>query len=150
MPPPNVTAAWCRKKASCKWCKKDIKLATTMITVFFWNKGNDAKRTWNSKLYYHMQCWMDQAMDYLNTHPYHARGGKRGPNKLASALNVEQKAARLKLIRRKNYLDDKLRGLSDTPDTALDIAMIEKEQSELIAKILDVGGIPKSWLVQLI
>jgi len=132
---PNVSIAWCHRTAQCKWCENPIESGTAMVSVFFWNKGNEEKRGWNSKYYYHPDCWVAQGLDYLERNPYVPNPGRK-----RMELEPEQKAKRLKILRRKASLEQRRQKA-----TGLMLAHIETLIAGLLEEIVEVGGIPKSW-----
>ena len=134
---PNVSIAWCHRTAQCKWCENQIEASTPMVSVFFWNKGNEANRGWNSKYYYHPNCWVAQGLDYLERNPY-----VPGPGRKRVEMEPEKKAIRLKILRRKASLEQRRRNTEDP----LMLAHIETQIAGLFEEIIEVGGIPKSWL----
>jgi len=134
---PNVSIAWCHRVARCKWCENDIVAGTPMVSVFFWNKGNEEKRGWNSKYYYHPDCWVSQGLDYLDRNPYVPYPGRKRVE-----MEPEMKSKRLKILRRKASLEQRRRNTEDP----LMLAHIETQIAGLLPEIAEAGGIPKSWL----
>ena len=142
---PNVCMCWCHRTATCKWCDKPIEAGTPMVSVYFWNKGQEDKRKWNVRQFYHPQCWVDQGLDYLKMNPYvpYERHKK-------STLTKKQKARRLILLNRKAALDQRKRNLKSTyPDRDLIEARINTQIAELMVEMTKVGGIPPKWLENL-
>lgn len=139
---PNVYMNWCHRKATCKWCNFTIEAGVPIVTVFFWNKGDKDKRKWNTKYYYHPQCWVEQGLDYLKMNPYVPYIRHKKPT-----LTKEQKGERLTLLRKKAALDQRKRNIkSDYPDRVLIEARINKEIAILMVEVALIGGIPKRWL----
>lgn len=146
---PNVYISWCQNKAKCRWCPEPIEAGTPMVTVFFWNKGNEERRSWNLKLHYHPQCWIDQGLDYLKMNPYVSRKARK-QNIKVSSLSPERKEHRVTLMRRKGSLEQRKRNLkSDYPDRVLAEARLDKQIAEIMVEIAGVGGIPPKWLINL-
>lgn len=115
------------------------------MLVFFWNKGTDGRR-WNTKHYYHPNCWVAQGLDYLKLNPY-VSTGKRGQPKLQ--LTEEDRRTRYLLLRRKATLDIRLRdarlhGLTER------VADLTAKSFDLLLQIAKVGGIPKRWAEDII
>jgi len=138
---PNVTIRWCKKSAICRWCNKPIEIATPMVTVFFWNKGNEERRGWNTTWYFHPQHWIDQGLDYLSLNPYVPH--KRGPK---PKLSEEDRRTRFLLVRRFHALQQRKQKLkADYPDRLLIEARISRQAAEIIVEMIRVGGVPKSW-----
>lgn len=124
-------------------------MATPAVMVFFWNKGQEGKRSFNVKQYYHPQCWMDQGMDYLTLHPYVAVGTKSSNNVRGPKCNLtdEQKVIRRKLwCKRASLIQRKKRLKTPYPDNALMLADIESKLCGVMLEIAEVGGIPKKWI----
>ena len=143
---PNVFMYWCQHKAKCKWCEQTIEAGTPVIQVYFWNKGNEDKRTWNIKRFYHPQCYIEQGMDYLKMNPFvpYQRSTK---SKGIAKLNNGQRELRYKLLKRKASIDQRKRRLNgDYPDRVWEEAKLDLQISELMVEIASVGGIPKKWL----
>lgn len=141
---PNVCMVWCQRQANCGWCDKPIEVATTEVTVFYWNKGADGHR-WNVKRYYHPQCWIDQGVDYLNLHPYCA-GERRGPKPNLS-LSKEEMDKRLHLLRKKATLEQRKRNLDPKrADYLSAVLKLEIKVLDTIQEIAPIGGVPRKWL----
>lgn len=139
---PNVCMSWCRRRALCKWCGKHIEAGTEMVSVFYWNKGDKETRWWNTKQYFHPQCWIEQGLDYLKMNPYVAY--RRGPK---VKLTKKRHARRLILLNRKAALDQRKRNLkSEYPDRALIEARMDRQIVEIMLEMTKVGGIPPKWL----
>ena len=139
---PNVTMTWCQRQAKCYYCEDLVEAGTPLVTVSFWNKGSEEHKGFNTKQYYHPQCWVKQGLDYLERNPY-------VPYKRGKVLNItpEQKVRRNILLRRKCSLDQRKRNLrSDYPDKLLVEARIDRKIVDLMLEIASVGGIPKRWL----
>ena len=140
---PNVCITWCYREAKCPWCDLAIKVATPCVSVFFWRKGNPEIRGYNIKRFYHPECWIDQGLDYLKMNPYTPRGEKRGPK---TTLTIEQKAARMKLLRKKAMLEQQKRRIkSSYPDSLLTASRIDDKIMNVMLDIYKVGGIPPRW-----
>lgn len=117
-----------------------------MVTVFFWNKGDEGKRSWNVKIHYHPRCWTDQGLDYLKKNPYVSRMVRKHNAKL-SLLTPKQKELRITLMRRKGSLDQRKKNIKvGYPDRVLIEARLDKQVAEIMVKIAKVGGIPPKWL----
>ncbi len=139
---PNVYINWCQREAECHWCHKKIEAGTPIVTAFFWNKGNVEKRGWNTKLYYHPNCWVAQGLDYLRLNPYSPYIRKK-----KAELSPTDRKERLRLLRAKGSLDQRRRNLTTSyPERVLIEARIDRQISELMHLIAKVGGIPKKWL----
>lgn len=149
---PNVTVSWCTRQAQCRWCEQPVEAGTPMVSVFFWNRGVDGKRGWNVKHHYHLlrsdgkHCWDEQGLDYLKLNPYvpYIRGRRM-------KLSKKDSRSRLLILKRKAELDQRRRNLKpDAPEYTLRLAVIEAKVAGLAAEILDYGGMPKSWMEELL
>lgn len=148
---PNVTIVWCRKKATCKWCEQPIDIATAMVRVFFWNKGEDGNRKWNAQFCYHVvnqdgtHCWDEQGLDYLRRNPYvpHRRGRK-------PSLSVEDTRKRYLLVRKFHALSQRRKNMNHSyPDSLLVDERLTKQMVNIMMEIVPLGGVPKSWVEKL-
>lgn len=140
---PNVCISWAQRKAQCQYCPEPVEAGTPLVTVFFWNKGQEDKRKWNVKQYFHPDCWVANGLDYLKMNPYvpYARSRKL-------PLTTKQNKKRVLILKRKAALDQRKRNLkSGYPDRVLVEARIDRQIAELMVQIASVGGIPPTWLV---
>ena len=148
---PNVCFQWCKKSSECPECKQLIEVATPCIMVFYWNKGNEDKRSYNVKKFYHPNCWIAQGMVYLMMNPYNP-GEQRGPR---VELTPEDRRKRQLLLRRYGTLQYRKRQYGNNPTIGLlEKTLIELHLDAMIASVIleisQVGGIPKRWLQKLI
>ena len=140
---PNVSMSWCQRKARCKYCPNLIESGTPLVTVFYWNKGTPKHKGFNTKFYYHPDCWVKQGLDYLSKNPYVPvyRGAKPLP------LTPEERAGRNILLRRKCSLEQRRRAIpANSPRQQLLEARLDTKVAELMLEIAPLGGIPKKWL----
>jgi len=137
---PNVTMTHCQRQAQCDWCPDQIEPGTPLVTVFFWNKGTPDHKGFNTKKYYHPNCWVAQGLDYLTLNPYvpYIRRYKL-------ELTKEQSKLRYSILHRKSALDQRLRKLEDNPNPLTE-AKLNQKIAELMIEIAPIGGIPKKWL----
>ncbi len=149
---PNVCITWCRRVSECQWCHEDINAGDPTVMVFFWNKGSDGHR-WNVKKFYHVNnshnrcCWIEQGLDHLKLNPYQPLGN-RGPK---SDLTPEIQILRKKLIGKRSSLIQRKKNLKTPwPQSADMIASIDNQLAGVILEISEVGGIPKSWVEDLL
>jgi len=141
---PNVTILWCRKQATCHYCGQPIEIGTAMVKVFFWNKGNEDKRYWNTQHCYHLDnpaCWVKQGLDYLEKNPFvpHVRGRVR-------ALSKEDSRKRYLLVRRFNEMYQRKNNIkAPYPDNLPIEARLIKQMVDIMMEVAGLGGVPKSW-----
>ena len=136
---PNVTMVWCQKKATCRWCEQPIEVATPMVRVFFWNKGQEDNRRWNVQHCYHPECWIKQGLDYLNKNPY-------VPKNKRIMLSKEDARKRFLLVRKFHALVQRKDNIkSEYPDNILTEARITNQMVEIMLEMALLGGVPKSW-----
>ena len=140
---PNVCISWCQRQARCSYCPGNIEAGTPIVRVFWWSKGEEGKRKWNVKQYYHPQCWIEHGMEYLSKNPYvpYLRHKK-------SVLTARQQEKRKEILRKKASLEQRRRNLvSDYPDRLLVEARLDRQIAELMVAIAKVGGIPNNWTI---
>ena len=132
-----------KKKAKCRWCEQAIEVGTPIIKIFFWNKGDDSKRTWNGHIYFHFpNCYSAQGMDYLNHNPYvpHSRGRR-------AKLAPDDGRKRFLLVRKFNELVQRRRGNKlKYPDNAMMDAVLAIRMLDVAKEMIPLGGVPKNWL----
>lgn len=144
--PPNVYFQWCKKQAECPECHQIIETATPCIIVFYWNKGNEEKRSFNVKKFYHPQCWITQGLDYLMMNPY-TSGSRRGPK---VELSPEDRRKRQLLLRKYATYKSRKNKLAGDPLRILSEIRLDNQMASIILEISQVGGIPKRWITQMI
>ena len=142
MTTPNVSMSWCNRTAKCEWCPGEIVAGEPIVKVFYWNKGTESHKGFNTKRYYHPQCWIDQGIDYLKRNPYvpYLRKPKM-------ELSEEQSKRRYQLLRQKAAIEQRIRKLGDTPNILAEARLREKI-TNIMLEIAEIGGIPKKWLTQ--
>lgn len=113
-----------------------------MVTVFFWNKGSPDHKGFNTRQYYHPQCWIDQGLDYLKLNPYVPFARSR-----VLPITPEERVQRNILLRRKCSLEQRRRALRvDHPERLLKEARLDRQVAQLMVEIAPLGGIPSGWL----
>lgn len=141
----DVWITHCKRTAKCRWCEQPIIKGEPMVVGKVWRKGNPNERKWNIKLYWHPNCWLAQALDYLRRTPFVSAGG-RGRPKLK--LSEEDTKTRYLLLRRKSALEQRRRKLKCVyPDRILAEARIDARIEELAKEMEEVGGVPRKWKV---
>jgi len=141
---PNVTITWCQRRAQCDWCPGYIEAGEPLVTAFFWNRGTPDHKGFNVKKYWHVKCWIEQGLDYLEMNPYvpYLRKPKLD-------LSPEQSKQRYSLLKRKAAIDQRIRKLDKNfPDNLLDEVRLQGMITELMLEIAPLGGIPAKWLNQ--
>ena len=145
---PNVTMTWCRKKSNCKWCEQPIEQATPVVTVFFWNKGNDNNRRWNVKQFYHPECWIKQGLDYLSRNPFVSK--QKGRSGRKTTMCEEDRRKRFLLVRRFHALYQRRNNIDmNYPDNLITEANLTQQMVDLIVEATTLGGVPKGWVEKL-
>lgn len=141
----DVWFTWCRRPATCCYCKEQVETTTPMVVKKMWRKGDENSRRVNLIFYYHPLCHYVEGLDYLMMHPYTC-GEKRGPKQVMQ-LTPEDARSRYLLLRKKASLEQRKRELkAHFPDRELHCAQIDLEIMSVWTEIAQVGGIPKSWL----
>jgi len=144
---PNVTMRWCVKKSTCRWCDQSIDNGTPVVTVFFWNKGEDSgkwNRKWNVRFSYHPQCWVDQGLDYLNRNPYIPQHREKKPT-----LCEEDRRKRFLLVRKFHKAEQMRKNSGSYPDNLLAEVRLTEQMIGIMLEVAVLGGVPKSWAERL-
>ena len=139
---PSVSMTWCQRIAQCEYCPDTIDAGMPMVRVFFWNRGTEEHKGFNTKKYYHPNCWVAQGLDYLNENPYvpYLRKPKM-------ELTPEQSARRYVLLKRKASIDQRKKLLTcEYPDKVLEEAKLDIHITDIMLEIALIGGIPPKWL----
>jgi len=118
-----------------------------MVRVFYWNKGNEETRRWNTQQCYHFpDCYVKQGMDYLARNPYAPRVRVR-----KVVLSPEDARKRFLLVRKFNELVQRRGKLVDGyPESLLSEANLTRKMVEVMLEVATLGGVPKSWSQKLI
>jgi len=114
----------------------------------FTQEGGEARR-WVKNFRWHAQrkrdgrcCWLASGLEHLASNPHVETRGKR---KLL--IPKEKREERFKILRQRARLVQKLKVLMlDPNEEDIDrIIVIGSEVEELKERMVDLGGIPKSW-----
>jgi len=141
---PNVTMRWCVKKSTCKWCEQSIDRGTPIVSVVFWNKGNEESRKWNYYAKYHPQCWVAQGLDYLSRNPYVPQHRVKKPT-----LSDEDKRKRYLLVRKFHKAIQLRKNCANYPDGVLTEIRLTQQMVEIMLEAVTLGGVPKKWAEKL-
>ena len=157
----DVWLTICHKTVpKCHYCHEPIHLGEVMVAGKLWfrasKEGGDIRR-WIKHFRWHAQketpslsgppvetnCWLLEGLAYLAEHPYvETRGRKQ------LQLSTKQKDARLKILRQRARLVQKLKTLMEAPLDSKDLDVMIKIGSqieELKERIGPLGGVPPSW-----
>jgi len=115
-----------------------------MVTVFFWNKGNENSRRWNTKRFYHPQCWVAQGLDYLERNPYVPQHRVKKPT-----LCEEDRKKRYLLVRRFHKALQMRKNCNNYPDNILTEIRLTQQMVEIMLEVVTLGGVPKGWAEKL-
>lgn len=130
----DVWIRWAKRRATCKWCESSIDHGTPEIMTKYWRPG-----MWSILTRYHAQCWLDQAMNYLNNHPYCS-------SKLA--ITDDQAKTRFLLLRRwatcKHRLKKAIAG-----NNQRGVERLVNIMHKIVEDIDGVGGVPTGWTVEM-
>jgi hypothetical protein len=110
-----------------------------MVKAKWWRKKLGSEVRWSYRMYWHPQCWLNEALQYLKQHPYVPKS--TGRPKLQ--LSDEALQARAKLLRHHARL---VYQLKEAAGNGTKTERIQNKLLELCVKIEPLGGIPKSWL----
>lgn len=129
--------SWNRRQATCQYCHQLIEVSNPMVVCQHWNMGKRYRQ------FYHIQCWVDNGMDYLRLNPYVAAA--RGRKHLQ--LSLEDRKRRRVMLVRHAALTQRIKKLkAKYPDSILPVLRVENKMIELAKEIEVVGGIPEKWL----
>ena len=136
---PNVCIAWCTKVVTCHECQQPIEAGQPEIRVFFWMR-NEGKR-FNYRQFFHPQCWMLAALNYLKMNPYvpHIRHKPSG-------LSKEDSDMRARLVRQYNQVKQQRKKLKAGPDYIELDGRLALKMAGVVSEIAQVGGVPPKWL----
>lgn len=111
----DIWVTWCKRKIICPTCNEEIAVASPIVKSPF--------KSW------HPECWLKEALAYLELHPYKTR--HKGRPKLK--LSAEEKRQRLRLQVLKSYY--KRKGTNHNR-----LAEIQRELEVQIGKKVDSEG----------
>lgn len=133
-----LASTWCNRKTECAYCKKDIDIATPMFIKKVWS----SKRKRQFRFPYHFLCWIEEALSYLQEHPYEAAAGRRKLD-----LTDEEKKLRRKLLARRASIRQRIRKWEEIADerTQGKIRDLLSKELEIVDQIKEVGGVPERW-----
>jgi len=137
----DVWLTWCKKKSKCKHCQEPILAGTPVVRGKLWRKGDQAK-SWPMTFRWHPQCWLEQALAYLEKNPYIPP--KRSPGRPRIELSEEDKVKRRRLLVYRSSLCYYQRKAAKEGN-AFRVLELEVKKQELVDRIKEVGGVPKSW-----
>ena len=134
-----VWISWCKKKSTCVSCGELIEARQPMVYSKFKGERHPIL------LRNHLHCWVKDALDWLEKHPYKHHGGAGRPK---LNLSDEQKKSRLKLLMARNNIVYKQRRLAMLrPELAIaKQTAIQEKIYAICIQLASLGGAPKSWL----
>lgn len=122
-----------------------------MIVTSEWRKRQDSAnplgtsevvvRRWKTKFYWHFDCWIANAKQWLENHPYKnttKRGGKPRP------ITPEVRKLRFNILVRRAKLATRLREAISAKEFETMSELLTKMEA-LKEEIRPLGGVPKSW-----
>ena len=150
----DIYLTTCRKTVpSCSYCGETIELSEPMVCGKLWQKyteeGGEPRRwvknfRWHAKRKRDSQCcWLAQALENLSLHPVVETRGRK-----SLILPKGVKEERLKILRQRARAVAKLKELMLDPDArdVDEIIRIGSRIEEMKEKIVDLGGLPRSWV----
>lgn len=137
----DIWMRWCTKQARCRHCPDPILPSTKMVVGKLWRRREGETRRYTITLYWHPQCWIDQAVIATDKVPYE-EVPKAGRPKLQ--LSEDQQKVRLKLLHRRADLTRRLKNAAMAGNLEK-VVEVEVLRQELISQIGDYGPVPKRW-----
>lgn len=150
----DIWLTYCRKRVpKCSYCKEPIQVGDLMVIGRQWSRSSEGEREsrrWVMNFRWHGErhtdgkcCWLQAGVDYLAQHPFvETRGRKQ------LQLTERQRKARLKILRQRARLVQKLKVLMEAPLDQTDIDLmvrIGSQIEDLKEQIAPLGGVPASW-----
>lgn len=137
----DIWATHCKKYVTCNYCKKVINAGEPMIVGKIWKKHGEKTR-WSWYIRWHPKCWMEQAMNSLEKHPYVPPAGRKPVD-----MKPEVKKARVALLRRRASVVQRIKLEMKEPELNMErVAHLGELMSEQLEEIKELGGAPKSWI----
>jgi len=133
----DVWLTWCKRKSKCRHCGEYIQQGEPVVVGKLWSK----ERKWPMQFRWHPKCWLDQALAYLEKHPYIPRLTTGRPKLELSDVDRKQRA---KLLRQRATLCYQQRKAA-LAGNAVRVLHLEVKKQELIDQM--PGPVPKSWRV---
>ena len=148
----DIWITTCRRTAKCNYCNEDITLNEPVVRGRLWQRSNENSKPlrWVKQFRWHAKrvtdsqcCWLAQALDHLSSNPPVEHRGRKQLD-----LPAEVRERRLALLRQRARLVQRMKFivLADIESRDLGKIMIIGNQiEELRAKMIEAGGVPKSW-----
>lgn len=153
----------CKKTVpKCSYCGEPIYPGEVMVAGRIWKTKDGKTRRWVKNLRWHGQkrpsnlseeeashpvcCWLEAGLEYLRLHPQEETRGRK-----QLQLTPKEKTERLKILRQRARLVQKLKTLMEIPlenQSEADLGEIIKIGSQiegLKERIVMVGGQPPNW-----
>ncbi len=139
----NVWIRKARKKATCHYdgCKEPEKAITngTYYVVCSWYMNTRSGKNWLKQMAFHPRCWLERAIAELEKRVVlETRGRSR------MAITDPDRAARLKLLRKRASISQRLKNATDKGNYSLAARLVEKLEHCKV-EITPYGGIPEKW-----
>ena len=143
----NIAASYAaRIIGECAWadCRNVIEKGSRIFRGWYTRKGGK----WNAFLYWHFDCYGEQATQYLDTHPYVAKvRGTAGRPGLG--LSGEDQRKRRSLICRASQLRKELlnaQGSSSNLLRRMGAAKAQANYDRVRDQLDSYGGVPNAWV----
>ncbi len=135
----NVWIRKARKKSDCYHCHKPVETGEFQVVCQWFMKVRS--KTWQKKMLFHPQCWIDRAVAELSTkHIVETRGRKR------NQISDDDREKREKILRRRASFVQRLNvKMNEFPTDYGKVGRLLDRLEELKVEIELVGGVPKSW-----
>ena len=133
------------RKTKCVYCGENLVKGEPMVKGKSWRKGGKAKK-WVSYYRWHIKCWEEQALKWLENHPPAVREKSGGRKKMD--LPDEARIARNKLLQRYAFITYQQRQSAKKNPIELErILKLEVFRQQVIEEIRQYGPVPTKWKV---
>jgi len=137
----DIWMTWCKRKAVCHFCAKDILVRDPMVTGKLW-RTKEGLIKWCLRYYWHPQCWLEEGYVYLGKTRYSSGNRGRKPNPIPR----DEKIVRVKILRRHAAFTQRIRAAMDEGNVD-NVLRLYASMQKLNTEIEQYGGIPDKWLV---
>lgn len=134
-----IWGAWLYKATQCRECEAVIPAGTKVVRGSFWAQ----EQSFPVRAVWHTQCWVKQLEAYLDEHPYQPRQGRK-----PLQLNPDARRRRRTLCVQWSRLRIERLRVIDL-DLRWKLPELDKQGQAIMAEMATIGGVPKSWAVEL-
>ena len=141
----QVSVVHCHRECKCHFCGEMITVGSPMAV----GKYSKKHQGWFGTVRWHLLCWYEQSLVYLDQNPYVPSHKGRVP----LSLSPEDSKLRLALLRRRASVLQRVNRMMDGQKATTYLSSTEIERLSHLSEMLEeiktqiepVGGVPKSW-----